>query len=120
MRPELEHKVDLAVRLLRSIPQDCEIELSYSGGKDSDVILELANMSDIPFRAIYKNTTIDPPGTLKHVKENGVEVMQPKSTFFKLIENFRLPSRFYRFCCSELKEYKVCDRRYRAYVEARA
>lgn len=39
MRPELEHKVDLAIRLLSSIPQDCEIELSYSGGKDSDVII---------------------------------------------------------------------------------
>lgn len=37
------------------------MELSYSGGKDSDVILELAKMSGIPFRPIYKKTTIDPP-----------------------------------------------------------
>lgn len=110
MRTELEHKVDLAIRLLRAIPRDCEVELSYSGGKDSDVILELAKMAGIPFWAIYKNTTIDPPGTLKHVRDNGVEVMQPKQPFFKLIENFGLPSWAYRFCCRELKEYKVCDR----------
>lgn len=44
MRQELEKKVQRAIRLLQSIPKDKEIELSYSGGKDSDVILELANM----------------------------------------------------------------------------
>ena len=44
MRKELEKKVQRAIRLLQSIPKDREIELCYSGGKDSDVILELANM----------------------------------------------------------------------------
>ena len=44
MRKELEKKVQRAIRLLQSIPKDKEIELCYSGGKDSDVILELANM----------------------------------------------------------------------------
>ena len=38
-------KVERAINLLRNIPQDTEIELSYSGGKDSDVILELAKMA---------------------------------------------------------------------------
>ena len=62
-------KIDFALNLLRSIPQeDGPIEVSYSGGKDSDVILELAKMAGIPFEAIYKQTTIDPPGTTKHAK----------------------------------------------------
>ena len=74
-------KVERAINLLRSIPQDTEIELSYSGGKDSDVILELAKMAGIPFRAIYKNTTIDPPGTIKHCKSKGVEIVHPKMSF---------------------------------------
>ena len=73
-----QKKIDFAIKLLRSIPQDGEIELAYSGGKDSDVILELAKMSGIPFRAIYKNTTIDPPGTIAHCKSKGVEIRQPK------------------------------------------
>ena len=68
MTEQLLKKVDFAIRLLRSIPQDNPIEVSYSGGKDSDVILELAKMSGIPYRAIYKNTTIDPPGTIAHCK----------------------------------------------------
>ena len=48
-----EKKKARAIRLLKNIPQDGPIEISYSGGKDSDVILELAKMAGIPFRAIY-------------------------------------------------------------------
>ena len=111
MRPELEKKVDFAIKLLQSIPTDeGPIELSYSSGKDSDVILELAKMAGIPYRAIYKATTIDPPGTIAHAKEMGAEVIHPKKTFFQLVSKSGFPSRFQRFCCSVLKEYKVCDR----------
>ena len=38
---DYKRKIDFALKLLRNIPQDGPIELSYSGGKDSDVILEL-------------------------------------------------------------------------------
>ena len=111
MRPELEKKVDFAIKLLQSIPTDeGPIELSYSSGKDSDVILELAKMAGIPYRAIYKATTIDPPGTIAHAKEMGAEVIHPKKTFFQLVSESGFPSRFSRECCSVLKEYKVCDR----------
>ena len=110
MRPELEKKVERAIRLLQSIPQDGDIEVSYSGGKDSDVILELAKMAGIPYRAIYKNTTIDPKGTIAHAREMGAEVIRPKKTFFQLISEKGFPSRDGRFCCSILKEYKICDR----------
>ena len=107
----LERKVDFAIKLLRSIPtDDGPIELSYSGGKDSDVILELARMSGIPFEAIYKNTTIDPPGTLSHCREQGVTILKPKLTFLQLVEKKGTPSRFARFCCEALKEYKVYNR----------
>ena len=111
MNDKLKKKVDFAIKLLQSIPtDDGPIELSYSSGKDSDVILELAKMAGIPYRAIYKATTIDPPGTIAHAKEMGAEVIRPKETFFQLVSKSGFPSRFQRFCCSVLKEYKVCDR----------
>ena len=110
MTEGLQKKVDRAIRLLRSIPQDGDIEISYSSGKDSDVILELAKMAGIPYRAIYKNTTIDPPGTIAHAREVGAEVINPQKTFFQLIAKKGFPSRVSRWCCSDLKEYKVCDR----------
>lgn len=108
---DYEKKVERAIRLLKSIPTDeGPIEVSYSGGKDSDVILELAKMAGIPYRAIYKNTTIDPPGTIKHCKEKGVEIIHPKESFMGLVSKKGIPTRRARFCCSELKEYKVLDR----------
>lgn len=111
MTPDLHKKVDIAIKLLRSIPtDDGPVEISYSGGKDSDVILELAKMAGIPYRAIYKNTTIDPPGTIKHCKENGVEVFAPTINFFDLVKKKGCPTRRARFCCEYLKEYKVLDR----------
>ena len=69
MTPQLQKKIDFAIKLMQSIPTDSgPIELCYSGGKDSDVILELAKMSGIEYRAIYKNSTIDPPGTIEHCR----------------------------------------------------
>lgn len=107
---DYQKKIDFAIKLLRSIPQDGDIELAYSGGKDSDVILELAKMSGIPFRAIYKNTTIDPPGTIAHCKSKGVEIRQPKMNFFDLVKKKGVPTMRARFCCEVLKEYKILDR----------
>lgn len=105
-----DKKVARAIRLLQSIPKDGPVEVSYSGGKDSDVILELAKMAGIDYRAIYKNTTIDPPGTIRHCREKGVEIIHPKESFMQLVAKKGYPSRYSRFCCQVLKEYKVLDR----------
>ena len=112
IRPELQKKIDRAIRLLQSIPleKDEPVEVSYSGGKDSDVILQLVKESGIKYRAIYKNTTIDPPGTVAHAREMGAEVIMPKESFFDIVARRGFPSRYVRFCCSELKEYKILDR----------
>lgn len=111
MNKELEKKIEQAVKLLQVCYKAAgkPLEIAYSGGKDSDVILELAKMSGIEYRAIYKNTTIDPPGTLKHVLENGVEIRRPKETFISLMKRKGYPNRYRRFCCSVLKEYKILD-----------
>ena len=69
---ELEKKIQRSLKILRMYRGDDPIEVSYSGGKDSDVILALTKMAGIPYRAIYKNTTIDPPYTVQHCKHNGV------------------------------------------------
>ena len=107
---DYKRKIDFAIRLLRNIPQDGPIEISYSGGKDSDVILELARMAGIPHEAIYKQTTIDPPGTTAHAKAQGATIIRPKMSFLQLVERYGMPTRWTRFCCSYLKEYKVYDR----------
>ena len=109
---QLQKKIDHAIKLLLAFDNpEKPIEIAYSGGKDSDVILQLAKESGVHFRAIYRNTTIDPPGTINHAKEMGCEILQPrKFTFRQMITKRGLPSRFRRFCCAELKEYKVLDK----------
>ena len=111
----LDKKIDQAIKLLQQADKAAAaigqpVEVCYSGGKDSDVILRLAQMAGINYRAIYKNTSIDPSGTIKHCKDNGVEIFKPKETFLQLISKRSLPSRFSRFCCGVLKEYKVLDK----------
>lgn len=109
MREELQEKVDTALRLIKAAVGEKVVEVSYSGGKDSEVILELTKMSGVKYRPIYKNTTIDPPGTIAHVKSKGVEIMEPEISFLKLLEKSGMPTRRARFCCDKLKEYKVLD-----------
>lgn len=105
---QLDQKINASIRLIKTL-DGLNPELAYSGGKDSDVILTLAQMADIKFQPIYKMTTIDPPGTIAHVKSKGVEIRKPKLTFFQLIEKKGFPSRFTRFCCAYLKEYPIND-----------
>lgn len=107
MTEELKKKVERAVKFIQSIPNEEPIKLSYSGGKDSDVILALTKMAGVNFTAIYNNTTIDPPGTIAYVKSRGAQVLQPKRSFLKIVEAKGMPSRWRRFCCSELKERAV-------------
>lgn len=111
MNSELQRKVDQSIKLLKVCSKSAgePLEIAYSGGKDSDVILELAKMAKIDYKAIYKNTTIDPPGTIKHCLDVGAEIRRPATRFFELLEKHGYPNRRYRFCCSELKEYKIMD-----------
>lgn len=111
MKEDLAKKVEQAVKLIQLAGADGDVvEVAYSGGKDSDVILELTKMAGIKYRAIYKNTTIDPPGTLAHVRQAGAEILNPKKNFFDIVKEKGVPNRFNRFCCRELKEYKVLDK----------
>lgn len=42
--------------------------ITYSGGKDSDVLLHLASRAGIPYEVLHSLTTADAPETVYHVK----------------------------------------------------
>lgn len=114
MNENLNKKIRFAISLIQSASKMAEkvgqpLEICYSGGKDSDVILELTKMAGVKYRAIYKNTTIDPPHTIAHAKEKGAEIMPPKMTFREVVHDTGLPGRYRRICCGKLKEYKILD-----------
>lgn len=93
---------------------------TYSGGKDSDVMLELFRRSGIPFEASHSHTTADAPQTVYHIRNvfkelesKGIKCsidyhIQPDGhavTMWSLIPKKKMPpTRLVRYCCSELKE----------------
>ena len=91
-----------------------------SGGKDSDVLLELVRRSGVPFELQHSLTTIDAPQTVYHVRDifrkyeqMGVKctLNKPKMTMCQLIVHKKMPpTRLVRYCCSYLKEAAGNDR----------
>lgn len=93
--------------------------LTYSGGKDSDVCLELAQRAGIPFEVCHSLTTADAPQTIQHVKKKfamleaaGIhcKIIYPthkgkRTSMWRLIEEKLIPpTRTVRYCCAVLKE----------------
>jgi phosphoadenosine phosphosulfate reductase len=89
---EMNKKIDFAINLIRKAAEiaeanGSELEVCYSGGKDSDVILHLAQRAGVKFDAIYKNTTIDPPGTIAHAEKKGVRLMKAQVFAQEMVED---------------------------------
>ena len=80
--------------------------LAYSGGKDSDTILILAQLAGVRFEAHHNLTTVDAPETVYYVRSHPeVIIHRPELTMWQLIVKKGLPpTRLMRYCCSELKE----------------
>lgn len=99
-----------AIKILKMAAADAaskntKLELSFSGGKDSEVLRSLAILADIPFDIIYKDTTIDRPFTKRYCLDRGVKILRPSTTFFEQVLYKGLPTMFRRWCCSKFKEY---------------
>ena len=103
-------------------PLICE----YSGGKDSDVMLWLFQLSNIPFECHNSHTTVAAPPTVYHIKKvfkrlegKGIRCnidyhVNPDgsaTSMWNLIpKKLMPPTRVVRYCCSELKEGGNSDR----------
>lgn len=95
-------KVDRAVALLRLL-HGKDYVIAYSGGKDSDVIFELAKMAGLDRRPVYHVTTIDAPEVVQHCRSKGVLFLHHGKSFYGEVAKRGVPSRWRRWCCSEFK-----------------
>lgn len=120
MTDELIHKLEAARRLIQLAAEQAEkeggrLEVAYSGGKDSDLLLFLARQTlagkESILHPVYHCTTIDPPYTTAHCVANGVEVMMPEVPLLKMIEKKGLSTRWSRWCCEYYKERLPVERR---------
>lgn len=109
---ELKDKIDYSINLIKRAEklalqlQPDGLWVGFSGGKDSQVLLELVKLAQVKYKAVYNVTTNDPPDNVYFIRRNYPEVLfsLPNRNFFKIVENRGLPSRLRRFCCAELKE----------------
>lgn len=95
------------------------LTLLYSGGKDSDVILDLALKSGINFTVLHSHTTVDAPTTIQYIRDKfyqlelkniDCQIIKPTykgrlTSMWRLIPDKGIPpTRLVRYCCSVLKE----------------
>ena len=100
-------KEQRAIQYLQSFePQEEPYYLCYSGGKDSDAIRILAQLAGVKHDIVHNHTTVDAPETVRYVRSiPNINIQYPESTMWQLIERKMMPpTRFMRYCCSELKE----------------
>lgn len=79
----------------------------FSGGKDSQALYHMAQLSGVKFKAFFSPTSIDPPEVIRFIRKHYPEVsFTPlKTSIFKMFESKKtLPSMRIRWCCAEFKE----------------
>ena len=105
---DISELINISIERIRKYEPKEGYDLAFSGGKDSEVIYDLAQKSGVNFTPHFHFTTVDPPELVRFVKENYPNVIwdRPKKSMFQLIEGRGFfPTRQIRYCCSELKEY---------------
>lgn len=96
--------------------------IAYSGGKDSQVLLDLAEkcLKNNEFEVLNGHTTVDCPETVyfirkefKRLEEKGIKTTidyhkdengRPVTMWNLIPEKYMPPTRIVRYCCSVLKE----------------
>ena len=111
-------RLQTAAELSRKYYQQ-PLRVCYSGGKDSEVILELCRRADVSYEVVHNLTTADAPETVYHVRKVfrklelesvHCKIVQPRYkglpiNMWALISIKRIPpTKKIRYCCACLKE----------------
>ena len=95
-----------AFKLSEQMGIDHGLYVGFSGGKDSQVLLDLVRGCNVRFLAVHNLTTIDPPENIRFIRKYypTVLIRHPKETFLQLVRRKGLPTVNRRYCCAILKE----------------
>ena len=102
--------------------------VTYSGGKDSDVVVQLALecLAACDFEVMNNHTTVDAPETVYYIRERFAELEKrgvkcavhyphykdgrPMSMWSLIVDQQMPPTRIQRYCCKHLKEVTTPNR----------
>ena len=112
-RPEMERKVDEAVRFMHRIMDEnhgLPSVVSFSGGKDSLATLLLGLRTGVRLPILYIDTGLEFPETVQHVhdaaRRHDLELIiehAPREAFEEGLKVFGPPGRDFRWCCKTNK-----------------
>lgn len=106
---KVRHSIELiqkAEKLALAMQPNMGFHVGFSGGKDSQVVLELVKMAGVKYRAVYNVTTNDQADNVRFIKQHypDVEFSIPEKSYFQLIAKKGVPTMFNRWCCALFKE----------------
>lgn len=113
MNDRLKRLTDNAIKFIQNAEQlallmdDRGFHVAFSGGKDSQVLLALVEMSGCKHHAEMQVTSVDSPNLMRFVREYYPQVhlnLPIRNMQQLIIDKGMLPTRKARFCCAELKE----------------
>lgn len=113
MKQNLLNKEKEAVKFIRKAESlamrmsDKGFHVAFSGGKDSQVLLALMELSGCKFHAEMQVTSVDSPNLMRFVRAKypQVKLNLPQKNMRQLILQKKiLPTRQARYCCAILKE----------------
>lgn len=103
----MDHKEIEALSIIQNFDKK-NVVVSFSGGKDSLVALDLAERAGVK-KAICVNTTIEFEENLEYLEiikdfySIELEIIKAPINFFDMIEYVGMPSRRFRWCCDVFK-----------------
>ena len=92
----LEGKIIMTERRIREWYEhwDGQVYVSFSGGKDSTVLLHIARRLYPDIEAVFVNTGLEYPEIQKFVKSfDNVTILRPKMRFDEVIKTYGYPIR---------------------------
>lgn len=108
LREKEEKALEFLKEVIESHP-DLPLAVSFSGGKDSAVVLALTRRVNSKVDVVFLNTTIELPETVSYTRDlaelwdlNFVEII-PSHDFLELCHALGPPSRFMKWCCKTQK-----------------
>lgn len=110
LRKKMEYSIRLlqkAERLALAYDSRGGYYLAFSGGKDSQALLHIAQLAGVRYEGHMNLTSVDPPEVIRFVKQHypEVQLIKPKASIYQIaVEKSLLPTQRVRWCCNEYKE----------------